>query len=93
MTDMGISELDAVLRAFGREIAAERVRRGWTQAELAKAASVVAGKVSTVQIGKIERGERGQLYEVWACAWALGLQFADAIAAAEAAGEAAAGDA
>lgn len=52
--------------ALGREIAAQRVRRGLTQGALADAAGI-----TRKQMGKIERGERGQLAEVWRVAHAL----------------------
>lgn len=77
------NEIEHVLRLLGREIAAERVRRGWTQAELAAAASDDDVSVSRKQVGKIERGERGQLHEVWRLAMTLGMQFSRMVADAE----------
>lgn len=70
---------DRVLVALGREIKAMRVKRGLSRAQLAEAA-----KISERQLGKIERGERGQFSEVWNVAQALNVSLSWLIAEAEA---------
>ena len=72
-------DLGAAKHAIGREIAAQRTRRSWTQNDLAEFSGV-----SKRQVGKIERGEAGQLDEVLAIANALGISFAKLFADAEA---------
>lgn len=72
-------DLGAAAHAIGREIAAQRVRRAWKQGDLAEFSGV-----SKRQVGKIERGEAGQLDEVLAIANALGISFAKLFADAEA---------
>lgn len=76
------SSLDAMLVALGREIRAERVRRNLSRAELADLASR-GREISEKQVGKIERGERGQLAEVWQIVDALGGTFSTMLRAAE----------
>jgi transcriptional regulator with XRE-family HTH domain len=71
--------MSAVLEALGREIKAERTRRGWSREELAER----AGLGSWRQVGKIERGERGQMVEVWRIAEALGVALSEMITNAE----------
>lgn len=71
-------DLDTMLLALGREIAAQRTRRALSQAELATAADITAR-----QMGKIERGERGQLSEVWKIAEALQMDFSRLVRDAE----------
>lgn len=72
------SELNVVLAELGREVRAERVRRGLSRAQLAEQTGV-----STSQIGKIERGDRGQLHEALRVANALGFSLGEAINRAE----------
>lgn len=71
-------DLDAMLAAMGREIRAERTRRAWSRKELAERAGL-----KERQVGKIERGERGQLAEAWRIAEALGLSFGEMATRAE----------
>lgn len=71
-------DLDLMLRALGREIAAQRTRAGLTQRELAEAAGLTPR-----QMGKVERGERGQVSEAWKIANALGLDFSRLVRDAE----------
>lgn len=74
-----MTNIDAMLQALGREIAAQRVRRGLTQKALGEAAGITPR-----QMGKIERGERGQLAEAWKVADALGIDFSRLVRDAEA---------
>jgi transcriptional regulator with XRE-family HTH domain len=75
-------DLDAMLQAFGREVAAERKRLGITQKQLAALARQY-DDVSDRQIEKIEKGERGQFREVLAVAAALNIPFTQLAAEAE----------
>lgn len=75
---MGNEELDDMLRALGRAIAAWRKRRDLTREELADLTGV-----SFKQVGKIERGERGQLVEAFKVARALDVDFSTLVQAAE----------
>lgn len=78
--DMGSNEreLDAMLQALGRLVRSWRVRRDLTRSELAALAGV-----SEKQVGKIERGERGQIHEAWRIADALEVEFSELVSAAE----------
>lgn len=76
--NMGNEELDDMLRALGRAIAAWRKRRDLTREELADLTGV-----SFKQVGKIERGERGQLVEAFKVARALDVDFSTLVQAAE----------
>lgn len=79
MNDMAArEEFEAELEAMGREITAERTRRSWSRKDLAERSGV-----SERQIGKIERGERGQLEEVWSIAVALGIPLSEMTSRAE----------
>lgn len=76
--NMGNEELDDMLRALGRAIAAWRKRRDLTREELADLTGL-----SFKQVGKIERGERGQLVEAFKVARALDVDFSTLVQAAE----------
>lgn len=79
-------EVKDAFRFLGREIKAARVLRGWTQKQLALAASAPFDEkyaVSYQQVGKIERGEYGQWHEVQQLAMALGLPLSELHANAE----------
>lgn len=71
-------ELNVVLAELGREVRAERVRRGLSRAQVAERAGI-----SAAQVGKIERGDRGQLHEALRVANALGFSLGEAINRAE----------
>lgn len=71
-------DLNTMLQALGREVALVRKARGLTQAELAERAGVTSR-----QMGKIERGEAGQIGEAWVVAQALGVDFSTLVAEAE----------
>lgn len=74
-----MTNIDAMLRALGLRIAMERKRRGL---QSQKALADLAG-ITERQMGKIERGERGQLAEVWKVADALEMNFSDLVEDAE----------
>lgn len=69
-----------LLRALGREIAAERTRRNLTQDQLA---ALTGYEVTKRQVGKIERGEAGQVAETFTLAAALDVKVSDLVRAAE----------
>lgn len=71
-------ELNVVLAELGREVRAERVRRGLSRAAVAERAGI-----SQAQVGKIERGDRGQLHEALRVARTLGFSLGEAINRAE----------
>lgn len=71
-------DIETLLGAVGREIMAERVRRSWSRKDLA-----VRAQVSESQVGKIERGERGQIAEMWRIADALDVVFSELVGNAE----------
>jgi len=75
---MSDSSTEELLVALGREIRAMRIKRGKSRDELAELAETTAR-----QVGKIERGERGQLHEVWRIAQALEVSLSWLIAEAE----------
>lgn len=69
---------DELLAALGHEIRALRIKRGLSREDLAALTETTAR-----QIGKIERGERGQISEVWRVAMALDTALSWLIAEAE----------
>jgi transcriptional regulator with XRE-family HTH domain len=70
----------ALLKSLGRQIAAERKRRGLTQDDLA---GLTGYAVSKRQVGKIERGTAGQVQETFLLAAALDVKVSDLVRAAE----------
>lgn len=80
-------DTDELLTSLGREIRAMRIKRGLSRAEVADAAGIAER-----QLGKIERGERGQFAEVWQVAAALEVSLSWLVAEAEATGAGGAGE-
>ena len=71
-------DLDLLLQSLGREVRAWRIKRGLSRADLG-----AMSDVTEKQVGKIERGERGQLEEVWRIADALDVSFSAMVREAE----------
>ncbi|WP_183092933.1 helix-turn-helix domain-containing protein [Nocardioides stalactiti] len=79
---------ERLLVALGHEIKAMRVKRGLSRDEVAELARITAR-----QVGKIERGERGQFSEVWNVAQALDVALSWLVSEAEVAEDGRTGDA
>jgi transcriptional regulator with XRE-family HTH domain len=88
---LGNTQLDDLRWALGLEIRHEREGRGWKQSDLGraarlagKAAGYAAKPISDRQAEEIERGDRGQVHELWQIALALEVPLSELVRRAEA---------